>query len=69
MIANPQYGRVGIFAMPIFTFAEAIGPLIEGLGYVLVPIAFLLGAVNFPFVVLFFQRRSQWGSSCHGSAC
>jgi cellulose synthase/poly-beta-1,6-N-acetylglucosamine synthase-like glycosyltransferase len=61
MIANPQYGRVGIFAMPIFTFAEAIGPLIEGLGYVLVPIAFLLGAVNFPFVVLFFATTVAVG--------
>ncbi|OVE85364.1 glycosyltransferase family 2 protein [Natronolimnobius baerhuensis] len=53
MIGNPKYGSIGLFAMPFFLFVEAIGPLIEGLGYVIVPFAFILGALNVPFFLLF----------------
>ncbi|NGM68055.1 glycosyltransferase family 2 protein [Natronolimnobius sp. AArcel1] len=53
MIGNPKYGAIGLFAMPFFLFVEALGPLIEGLGYVIVPFAFILGALNVPFFLLF----------------
>lgn len=53
MIGNPRYGAVGLIAMPFFLFIEALGPLIEGLGYVIVPVAFLFGLLNVPFFLLF----------------
>ncbi|ADD04716.1 glycosyltransferase family protein [Natrialba magadii ATCC 43099] len=53
MIGNPKYGMVGLFALPFFLFVEALGPLIEGLGYIIVPAAFLLGYLNVPFFVVF----------------
>ncbi len=53
MIGNPKYGVIGVFALPFFLFVETVGPLIEGIGYVIVPIAFFLGYLNVPFFVLF----------------
>lgn len=54
MIGRRKYGTIGVFALPFFFFIEALGPLLEGIGYVLVPILFLLGLINMPFFVLFF---------------
>ncbi|WP_440772195.1 glycosyltransferase family 2 protein [Natronorubrum sp. DTA28] len=53
MIGRRKYGMIGLFALPFFLLVEAIGPLIEGLGYVIVPLAFILGVLNAPFFVLF----------------
>ncbi|MFT4932071.1 MAG: cellulose synthase/poly-beta-1,6-N-acetylglucosamine synthase-like glycosyltransferase [Natronomonas sp.] len=53
MIGRPKYGVVGLVAVPFFLFVEALGPIVEGLGYVIVPIAFVLGLLNVPFFVLF----------------
>jgi hypothetical protein len=43
MFFNRTYGRVGFFGMPYFLFIEAIGPIVELSGYILLPIAALLG--------------------------
>lgn len=40
---NRTYGRVAFFGMPYFLFIEAIGPIVELSGYILLPIAALLG--------------------------
>ena len=53
MIGRPKYGVIGLVALPFFVLVEFFGPLIEGLGYLLVPIAFLLGLLNGPFFLLF----------------
>ena len=43
MMFNKTYGRVGYFGMPYFLFIEALGPIVELCGYILLPIAALLG--------------------------
>ena len=53
MIGNPKYGTVGAVAMPLYLLAEGIGPLIETYGYVVVPLAFVLGILNLEFFALF----------------
>lgn len=53
MIGRRRYGAIGLIALPFFVLVEALGPLIEGAGYVLVPVALLLGLLNMPFFVLF----------------
>jgi cellulose synthase/poly-beta-1,6-N-acetylglucosamine synthase-like glycosyltransferase len=40
---NRTYGRVGWFGMPYFLFIEALGPVVELSGYILLPLAALLG--------------------------
>jgi cellulose synthase/poly-beta-1,6-N-acetylglucosamine synthase-like glycosyltransferase len=46
MIGNPRFGAVGVIGMPYFVLFEALGPLIEMLGYILLPVAYLLGALD-----------------------
>ncbi|MFB6089537.1 MAG: glycosyltransferase family 2 protein [Halobellus sp.] len=61
MLFNPRYGRVGTFILPFFAAAEALGPLIEGFGYLLLPIAVYLGVLNFEFFVVFFLLTTGFG--------
>lgn len=53
MILRRKYGVIGLIALPFFVLIEAVGPLIEGLGYALVPVLFILGFLNVPFFLLF----------------
>lgn len=53
MIGRRRYGVIGLVALPFFLFVEALGPIIEGLGYVIVPVAFILGWLNTQFFILF----------------
>lgn len=53
MIARPEYGTVGLVALPFFVLVEALGPLVEGFGYLLVPVAFALGLLNGSVFLLF----------------
>ena len=47
------YGRIGTVILPFFTAAEALGPLIEGFGYILLPIAWYFGLLNIEFFLTF----------------
>ncbi len=53
MIFNPRYGAIGLFALPYFAFFETLGPFVETLGYVIIPIAWWLGVLNTDFFLLF----------------
>ncbi|MFB6143413.1 MAG: glycosyltransferase [Halorientalis sp.] len=55
MIGNPRYGRVGTFALPLFVLVEALGPLLEGVGYLLVTVAFLAGLFALDPLLLYFM--------------
>jgi cellulose synthase/poly-beta-1,6-N-acetylglucosamine synthase-like glycosyltransferase len=59
MLFNPRYGRVGLIAMPFFTFGEMLAPLIEVLGYVITVVGLAVGAVNTSFALLFLLVA--WG--------
>lgn len=54
MIFNPRYGMTGLIALPYFTVFEAIGPLIEFQGYLMVGLAAALGLLNQKIVLLLF---------------
>jgi len=47
--------------MPSYVLVEALGPLIEGLGYVVVPAAFVLGVLDAEFFVLYFLLTTGIG--------
>jgi cellulose synthase/poly-beta-1,6-N-acetylglucosamine synthase-like glycosyltransferase len=53
MLFNPRYGRVGLIAMPFFTFGEMLAPLVEVVGYVITLGGFYLGMINTSFALLF----------------
>jgi cellulose synthase/poly-beta-1,6-N-acetylglucosamine synthase-like glycosyltransferase len=55
MFFNPKYGAVGMIGMPFYLFFEAIGPVIEVLGYILIPAMWLFDRFDTRFALLFFS--------------
>lgn len=62
MFFNPRYGSVGLFGFPYFVFVEALGPVVEFVGYFGFLILFVLGYVNREFAILFFLMAVLWGT-------
>jgi cellulose synthase/poly-beta-1,6-N-acetylglucosamine synthase-like glycosyltransferase len=61
MIANPMYGRIGLFAMPYYLIFEAFGPVVEGLGYVVTIVGACFGLINWPIAKLLFIAALLYG--------
>jgi len=59
MLFNPRYGRVGVIAMPFFTFGEMLAPVVEVVGYVGTAVGLGLRVVDVPFALLFLMVA--WG--------
>lgn len=62
MLFNPRYGVVGLLAMPYFLVFEAVGPIIELTGYVLIAVAIPFGLLDWRFAELFFLAAVVYGS-------
>jgi cellulose synthase/poly-beta-1,6-N-acetylglucosamine synthase-like glycosyltransferase len=54
MFLNPRYGAIGLIGMPFYFFFEAIGPVIELLGYILIPILWFFSVLDVSFAIMFF---------------
>ena len=61
MAFRPEYGRVGMFCLPYFWIFEVIGPVFEVLGYISVPVSFILGIVDLHFMLSFFLVAVLYG--------
>jgi cellulose synthase/poly-beta-1,6-N-acetylglucosamine synthase-like glycosyltransferase len=61
MLFNPEYGRVGTVVFPFFVAAEMFGPLIEGIGYVILPLAWYFGILDPAFFLVFFLLTTGFG--------
>ena len=53
MIGRPRYGPVGVLSLPAFVAFELLGPVVELLGYLVVPLAYLAGILNVPYMMAF----------------
>ncbi len=62
MLLNPRYGTVGLLAMPYFFLFEFLGPVVELLGYVAVPLSFWLGYLDVEFAIAFFLAAVGLGT-------
>lgn len=60
---RPSYGVLGLFALPFFLVIEALGPLIEGMGYLLIPILLLLGVLEPGFFLVFLTFAIGLGAA------
>jgi len=54
MFLNPRYGPVGMIGMPFYFFFEALGPVIELMGYILIPILWFFNVLDTQFGMMFF---------------
>jgi cellulose synthase/poly-beta-1,6-N-acetylglucosamine synthase-like glycosyltransferase len=61
MLFNPRYGKVGMLGVPYFWLFEALSPVVEVAGYVILPVTLLLGVLNVPFAVLFMVLALLYG--------
>jgi cellulose synthase/poly-beta-1,6-N-acetylglucosamine synthase-like glycosyltransferase len=61
MIGNPRYGFLGMCGMPHMLFFEGLSPVVEVAGYLLIPAAFLAGALSVKFLVAFLVLAVLFG--------
>ena len=61
MLFNPKLGRAGLFAMPYQFIFEFLGPLIEFLGYVTLPVFWALGYIHVTYFILFILLAVVYG--------
>lgn len=54
MFMNPRYGTIGMLSMPYFVFVEWLGPIVELIGLIAVPLAYGFGLLNVWYAVAFF---------------
>ena len=68
MTFNPRYGMAGLFGMPFFLLFEGFSAVVEGLGYVLMPIAWLVGLISFQALLVLFALAIMLGTFLSVSA-
>jgi cellulose synthase/poly-beta-1,6-N-acetylglucosamine synthase-like glycosyltransferase len=61
MIFSPQHGMPGCYGLGYFFLFDAIGPILEGLGFIIVPICWLTGLLNTPFFLSYMGLLFLFG--------
>jgi cellulose synthase/poly-beta-1,6-N-acetylglucosamine synthase-like glycosyltransferase len=62
MLFNSKYGSVGLMSFPFHLYVEALGSVVEFVGYFMVPLALLFGMVPVPLFILFVVLSLVYGS-------
>jgi len=53
MLLNPKYGTVGMISLPYYWVVELIGPVVEFLGYIFIPLSYLFGLLQFNIFIIY----------------
>lgn len=61
MTFNPRYGRIGFVGFGHIVLVDVIGPLIEVLGYILVPLLWGLNLLALPWLLAFIAATFTFG--------
>ncbi len=61
MFLNPRYRQVGLLSMPFYAFFEALGPVVETAGYLLLVALLLSGNFDPAFALLFLLLAVCYG--------
>jgi len=61
MLFRPRYGMVGLFSLPFHLYVEALGTIVEFLGYLLVPLSFFGGLISPALLMLFILLGLAYG--------
>jgi cellulose synthase/poly-beta-1,6-N-acetylglucosamine synthase-like glycosyltransferase len=61
MLFNPRYGRVGFLGFGHILAVDVLGPIVEVLGYLLIPAFWLLGILSVDYVLAFTSLVFTYG--------
>ncbi|ADQ47022.1 glycosyl transferase family 2 [Caldicellulosiruptor kronotskyensis 2002] len=61
ILFNPKYGILGLFAMPYQLMFELLGPFVEMLGYIFIPISYFAHIINLEVALFFFAVEIMYG--------
>jgi cellulose synthase/poly-beta-1,6-N-acetylglucosamine synthase-like glycosyltransferase len=61
MLFRPRYGMVGLFSLPFHLYIEALGTIVEFLGYLLVPLSFFGGLISPTLLALLILLGLAYG--------
>lgn len=61
MLFRPRYGRIGTIGMGHILLVDVIGPPIEVLGYILVPVLWLLGYLSVDYLLAYLALTFVFG--------
>ena len=61
MIFNPKYGRMGVVTMPLMVLVDIVAPLVELLGYVLIPFLAFMGVLSVQFLFAYMALVLLFG--------
>ena len=68
MVGRPEYGRLGMIAMPYLFFLELYGPIIEALGYVAFAVTLVFGEASPAYIAAFIALAFAFGTALSVSA-
>jgi len=54
MLFNRKYGTIGLITVPYYWIFELIGPIVEFLGYIFIPLAYLFGLLQFKSFIIYY---------------
>jgi len=63
MIGNPRFGFFGLGALPYVAVFEGLGPILEILGYIVVPVAALLGILDWEICIVLMAVSILFGTA------
>lgn len=61
MLFNPRYGRIGFIGMGHMLVADILGPIFEFLGYLLLPVFWATGLIDWEYLAAFFALAVFFG--------
>ena len=61
MLFNPRYGRIGFIGMGQVLVVDVLGPIIEVIGYVLVPLLWAVGLLSLDYLLAFIAVTFTFG--------
>lgn len=61
MLFNPRYGRIGFIGFGQLLVADVFGPVIEGIGYLLVPMLWSVGLLAVDYLLAFLAITFTFG--------
>jgi hypothetical protein len=61
MFFNPRYGRIGFIGFGQILLVDVVGPVVEVLGYLLVPLLYWLGLLALPWLLAFLSVTVTFG--------